>query len=65
MLCVGEEWPGSCLMTGSPGVILENSGGRFLLVHLLVALAAILEVSLFWSAEIAVEVDAGSSILAF
>ena len=65
MLCGGEERPGSCLMTGSSGVVLKNSGGRFLLLHLLVALAAILEVSLFWSAEIAVEVDAGSSILAF
>ena len=52
-------------MTGGSGVVLKNSGGRFLLFHLLVALAAILEVSLFWSAEIAVEVDAGSSILAF
>ena len=51
-------------MSGSSSVILKNSGSRFLL-HLLVALVAILDVSLVWSAEITVEVDTCSPILAF
>ena len=51
-------------MTGSSGVVLLNSGSRFLLL-LLVALAAILEVWLLWSAEITMKFNAGSPILAF
>ena len=46
------------------GLVLKNSGGRFLLLHLLVALVAILDVSLVWSAEITLEVDTSSPILA-
>ena len=57
-----RDWggrPGSCLVTGSPGVVLENSACRFLLLG-----SAILDVSVVWSAEITLEVDVSFAILA-
>ena len=52
-------------MSGSSGVVLENSVGRFLfLLHTAAAMLEMLEVWLVWSAKITFKTDTRSTILA-